>query len=536
MKKRYIIVVFLIISSVSYGFTQNIELPDLTTVITNESVKAGVDALPDFNDVMIISEKSGTLVPVLPDVDSPVDSDVNAMSSAENEKTIFAEGLIGGGYPSLFTGNFSVFRLSETSPFKISFSHDSAVGYGNHSLGDGYNDRTTSLMVERAFEKNNFNIQLDGEYQALANGLQGHAAGLTGLNQDIYSAGGKIKWNASNIFSMGLKTNIDFYNRYADIASGDFNSSSVMGFNPELFALWNINNFEIGLSAQYNLETDFAEQISEETGHRGQFELSLQWNNELLKAYGNVAAVIGNNLNDNKVVVPFTLGIDSAFPVYFSNRRFGITAEGGLDSHQNRIVDLEKKYKFSGLTEMPSETSDWFGKLNFSVPLKESFTGNAAFEYRHTAFNNGTWSPLYNSTDTASIVNGIYKYSASNMQQFISDFSITYHYGIFSITGGWHSNWLDVPVVTPVHQLTLDLNFQSEDSKWGADLNGFWDLDTDSTIPVINLEGFARLTSSVRAVVSVNDAIKLFMAEERVYAGNYISRSGTVTALLKFFF
>ena len=46
-------------------FAQNIELPDVTTVITGDSVKVGADALPDFEDVLVISEGSGDIVPFL---------------------------------------------------------------------------------------------------------------------------------------------------------------------------------------------------------------------------------------------------------------------------------------------------------------------------------------------------------------------------------------------------------------------------------------------------------------------------------------
>ena len=534
--KRYIFSSILIAGLAGSLFAQNIELPDLTTVISGETVKAGADALPDFKDVMIVPEGSGTVVPVLPDVDTPSDADINTLKNEQTEKTIFAEGVIGGGYPSLFTGDFSVFRVSDTSPFKISFSHNSAVGYGNHSLGDGFSDRTTNLFIEKAFQKDKFGMKLDFGYEALSNGLQRHIQELTSINQDNYAGAGSLTWDVNDKFSTGVNAGLSFYNRYADVASGSFASASVLDINPELFAIWKINAFNIGFTGTYSMEADVAEEISKDILHRGEFNLNVQWENEIIKAYGKAGIVLGTNLNGNTVVVPFTVGVDSSFPVYFSNRRFGIAAEGGIDSSMNKISDLEKKYKFSGLLTMPSETSDWYGKVNFSIPLKESFTGTVNFEYRQTAFNNGHWQPFYDLNSSRTGIKGIYGYGFSEMQQFISDLSITYHYKVFSITGGWRSNWIDVPVLEAAHQLVLDVNFQSEDSKWGADLKGIWNLNGDATVPVINVEGFARLTTSVRAVLSIEDALKLFGGAERVYAGEYICRGGTVTALLKFFF
>lgn len=534
--KKYILCAIITAGIAGSLFSQDIELPDLTTVISGETVKAGADALPDFKDVMIVPEGSGTVVPVLPDVDTPSDSDLNTLKGVQAEKTIFAEGLIGGGYPSLFTGDFSVFRLSGDSPFKISFTHNSAVGYENHSLEDGFSDRKTELFVEKGIQKNNFNVNLNFGYEALSNGLQRQIQELTSLNQDIYAGAGTVRWDVNEKFSAGVNADLSFYNRYADVASGHFASASVLDIQPELFAMWKINNFNIGLNGIYSMESDVAEEISKDMLHRGEFGLNVQWSNEMIQAYGKAGVIFGNRINDNSVVVPFTVGIGSSFPVYFSNRRFGISAEGGIDSCMNKIADLEKKYKFSGLLTMPSETSDWYGKLNLSVPLKESFTGAVTFEYRQTAFNNGHWQPLYDLNSSKTGIKGIYGYGVSEMQQFISDISLTYHYNIFTLTGGWRSNWIDVPVLEAAHQLILDLNFQSEDSKWGADVKGIWNLNGDASIPVINMEGFARLSSSVRAVLSVEDVLKLFGGEERVYAGEYICRGGTVTALLKFIF
>lgn len=511
-------------------FAQNIELPDLTTIISGETIQAGADALPDFKDVMILKEGSGNVVPVLPDVDTPTDYDENIQTAGQTEKTIFAEGLIGGGYPTVFTGNFSVFKLSEQSPFKVSFAHDSAVGYGNHSLSDGYNDKNTSLFVEKGFSKNQFDVKVSGAYQSLSNGLQKHFPGVTGLNQDNYSGKIDFLWSITDIFSAGLVTDIDFYNRYADIATGDFPSVSVMDVAPQLFLQWNVNDFEIDFTSVYSFESDFKNVISKESVHRGDFSLGLQWQNDIIKAYGRASAVVGNQMNDNSIIVPFNAGIDATFPVYFSNRRFGISAEGGLQSSMSKIMELEKKYKFAILDLIPQEITDWYGKISFSVPLKESFTGTALFEYRGTAFGNGYYQPDY-STDSK-----IYGYKKTDLQQFISDFSLTYHYKRFSISGQLHSNWLDIPVLTPAHQVSMDLNFQDEESRWGTSLIGIMNIDTNPSSPIINFEGFARLTSSVRAVLNVQDALNLFTNEERVYAGDYISRGGTVTALLKFFF
>ena len=52
----------------------------------------------------------------------------------------------------------------------------------------------------------------------------------------------------------------------------------------------------------------------------------------------------------------------------------------------------------------------------------------------------------------------------------------------------------------------------------------------------MNAEAFVKVTPSLSAAVSVNDIIKLYKGETRVYAGKYVERGGTAALLLKFVF
>ena len=80
---------------------QNIELPEVTTVISGETEKAGTDTLPDFSDVLKLPNGSGDLQPVLPEAESAENNEIAAGKTKPVEKSVYAEGLIGGGYPAL---------------------------------------------------------------------------------------------------------------------------------------------------------------------------------------------------------------------------------------------------------------------------------------------------------------------------------------------------------------------------------------------------------------------------------------------------
>lgn len=531
---RKTIIVCAVFLTASVLSAQNIELPEVTTVISGETEKAGEDALPDFSDVLKLPTGSGGVEPALPAVETSENPDLASGKAKPVEKSVYAEGLIGGGYPAFFTGNISVARTVGASPFKFSFEHESALGYAAHSVTDGFSDRTTKLSVEKNYKKNHFEWGASGFYKSASDGLQGNVRfnnteiGL--LNRDLYNASGNISYSFDNGFSMGAAAAANFYNRYAEIACPQIKTAGFFSAAPSVMLRWQGYGFDTGFTTNYDFDTEFSENFLYPKSHRVQFMLDLQWKNDFIRLYGNASAVIGHNIMDNPVIVPFTLGLDTSFPVYFSNRRVSICAEGGIDSHKEKVYELEEKFKFTNLNWNPTEVSEWYGRFTLSVPLKTSFTGTAGVEYRQTAYDNRRWQPRYN--DYASI----YSYSVNDFQGLSTDFSLAYRQGIFNVSGSWHSNWLDVPAEETDHSVKLDINFQNEDTKWGAGVNCLLPIKDEVETPVVNAEGFVRLTSSVRAMLNVSDIIKLYKGETRAYAGKYVSRGGSAALLLKFVF
>lgn len=534
MKKMYKKTVFgmSILFVGAFIFAQNIELPDVTTVIEGDSIKAGLDTLPDFNDVLVVDGNSGKVVPKLPEVETPEETTTAQINEVTAEKTIFAEGLIGGGYPTLFQGNFSVFRMSGESPFKLEFDYNSANGYANEALTDGFYDRNTKLLVEKSYKKDKFTWGVNGFYQAANDGLQSKVAGISSLNHETYDANGNIAFELGKGFTLGSAFDVNFYNRYADVTSGSFPTVTFLNLNPELFVSWEGYGAKITFDADYLFGNDTKDQLNNNNLHRGDFNLAAQWANSIVNVYGDISAVVGNNIGDNSVIVPFTIGADAAFPVSFSNRKFTVGVAGGIATKSMPLFEAENKYKFTAATVVLPEQSDWYGKLGLSLPGGEGFTCNFDFEYRQTAFGNNIGKPDY---DTVAAY-GCYDYIFDLNRQANTNLSLAYHYKFITFTGTWNAHWGDVPVLENKNEVTVEVNFQDESAKWGADLFMGFGLDESKPVPVINMEGFARITPAVRAVISVNDIVELMKAEQRVYAGQYIGRSGNVSALLKFFF
>ena len=533
LNKKYFNLIILVFLTCSL-FAEDIELPEITTVISGETEKVSEEALPDFSDVLKLTTGSGGVEPELPEVENVENTDIASAKTKPAEKSVYAEGLIGGGYPSFFTGNISVARKVGASPFKFNFEHESAAGYAKKSVTDGYSDRSTRLSVEKKYKKNQFEWGAFGSYKSAADGLQGNVisdGNVTGLlNRDLYSAGGDICYLFSNGFSIAAEADTDFYNRYAEVPCTQIVSVGFFSVNPSLLFRWSGYGFETGFTTDYDYDTELTDNILFPKSHRGQFKIDLSWKNDFIKLYGNAAAVVGKNIMDDSVIVPFTVGIESSFPVYFANRRVSIIAEGGIDSYKPKAYELEEKYKFTNLNWNPMEVSEWYGKFNLNIPLKTSFTGNAGIEYRETAYDNGRWQPVYDE------VFSIYGYDVKSFKVLATDFGLIYHQGMLSLSGSWHSNWMDAAVGENIQTVKFDLNIQEEDSKWGAKVNCMLPINEEMETPVVNAEGFIRVTPSVRAVLSVNDLIKLYKGETRKYAGKYEGRGGSAAMLLKFVF
>ena len=247
MKKiyKFSTIAFTFIFAGTSLFAQNIELPDVTTVIEGDTIKAGLDTLPSFSDVLVVEGNSGKVVPKLPEVEAPEASPAPSAATGTEEKTIFAEGLIGGGYPGLFTGNFSVFRMTGESPFKLEFNYDSSNGYANHSLTDCFYDRNAKLFVEKNYKKDKLYWGVNGLYQTSNDGLQNQIEGISSLNQEIYDINGNISYELGKGFSAGGDLDINFYNRFADVTKGDFPTVTYLNMNPEVFIKWNGYGAEI---------------------------------------------------------------------------------------------------------------------------------------------------------------------------------------------------------------------------------------------------------------------------------------------------
>lgn len=518
------------------GTANNIELPDVITIIDGDSIKAGLEALSETENPIVMEKGSGTVVPEFVEEEEKAENtepefEAQAAEKAENPaKPVYGNGLVGGGYPAFFKGDFSLSAVDEINPFKLAFSHDSALGYAGHSLTDGYNDRKTQFSVSKNFCREKYEWGFGGSYQSVSNGLQNHIEGISSLNQDVYAGKADFVYKTQNGIKLGVDGGANFYNRYADVTKGDFPVVSFLTLVPQVFIRWEDNGISAGFTANYTFGRDYAKTF-EELLHRGKFKLDFSWQNDYVKLYAAAAAIVGNHINGNSVVVPFAVGVNAAVPVSFSTRALNISAEGGIDSKLPKLYEVENLYRFTISSQLAQEQSDWYGKLSAFIPFGQNFTGGIAFEYRQTAFDNGVFTPVY-----LPVKSTCYDYLTIDTKQFNTVLSLAYKLNCFTFQGAWEAYWLDVPVLKNENTVCVHLIYNEEQKKWGADFSVCLLLNEEIETPEVNLEAYVKMTSAVDAVLQVNDAVKLFKAEERIYAGSYLARGGSAALLLKFAF
>lgn len=511
-----------------------IELPDVTTVVDSKTLEAESDSLPDFNDILEKSENSGSVTVELPDIDSD-ESEIQENSEIQDtEKNVFVEGSAFGGFPNLFVSDFSLFSETDFSPLNVHFNYKNESGFSKNSLNSGFFDSDAIFEISKTITKNNFVWNLNGFYNFFQNGLQNTTKNIYSVNQsDIY---GQINflWNITNHNHLGFDFSTSDYVRYVNITNNGENievedfikKSNYFFLSPKIFYYWKNSNFRIGIDANYDLD------FYKKAYSRAETNADFSWQNDFLKVFSSVGFVIGTNVN-SLFTVPFLVGINSSIPVSFSNRKIGLTLEGGLISQKLNLSEFEKFYKFTAFSEFPSETSNWFGRINFNLPIKNFFTANFGATYKQTAFNNGFYIPIY---EDEYLKNGFYGYEQKNQKIFATSLGLSYFYKIFSISISWNANWLDVPVFAYAQQANVNFSTSNGDGKWGCDFNLSFLFNGDDKTPFICVNGFYKITDLAQIVVETSDLVKLISQKERVYVGQYKTNSGSATLGLKFNF
>ena len=198
---------------------EDIMLPEVSTVISGGAPKAGKSAVPDFSRVLPNYSENKEVLPKFPNENDKIDTDTSVIShsSGSPAKNVYAEGLAGAGYPGFFTGNFSIYRQSGSSPFAINFSHDRVHGYAGKSLTSGYFDKNTFISATKKFATEKHIVELGAKYESVDNGLQDRFENISELTLDLIGANFDWNWNVGHGWSLAIDAKGNLYRRFSTI-------------------------------------------------------------------------------------------------------------------------------------------------------------------------------------------------------------------------------------------------------------------------------------------------------------------------------
>lgn len=524
-----------------------ISLPDVSTVISGGAPKVGKSAISDFSDVLPSADSEiEDFIPRLPETSETGTLNSDAVLKTSPEKSIYVEGLAGGGFPGFIAGNFKIYRETGLNPFVVEFGHESANGYSGRNLSSAYSDRNTFISADKVFKTENLKIDINGRFEATDNGLQNKFENISNVTKENLGAGFSLEKEIPHGMELVFSALGDWYKRYSTITGTpaikieDYAKNvGLLYFDPEFYFLWQNAGFSLKTTAAYGLEYDTKDSFEgSRASNRGDFSVDFGWKNETVDVFSSVGLVAGNHIGDNSVVVPFEAGVDFAFASGISSRKIKLGVKGGLDSFRSKVSDSEKNYLFAAAQSLPEETSDWFGRTLMVLPIKDRFTLTAQSEFRKSALGNGVFMPDYKTKKELAELFGQYVFVQEELTQFNTDFDFSVRLGKLNLSADWKSYWADVPSGKSNHFVSANISFQDEKTRFGIDGRVGMSLDSDyDSTPEIDFEAFFRLTPAVRLAVSADDVVKLITTNERDFAGTeYISRSGTASVLVKFFF
>lgn len=530
-----------------------IELPDVTTVISGTTLTAGKDSVPDYSKILPDQNSGSASLPKF-EGERKNDNLFDAYDTkAGREQSVYAEGSVGGGFPFYFTGDFSVYRTTGGSPFEINFFHENAEGFASKDAEEGYFYRNTGIDAKKNFVRESSEYSFSGFYKNDDRGFQLKSTSFTDYLKNDLGGQALASWKLAKGWKLSTKVDSSYYSRYgttyqtAVSPANEFEKSAkIFSISPEFAFGWENSSFDLNFFAHYDSQLNMKDSktlqkaphaLSEEAVHRGNFGMSFVWTDENVKLFADASLVVGNSTGKQSLLVPFTLGSQFDFKTPLSSRRVSFRGQGGMQSTLALASVLEESNPYSVLYCLPSEQSDWYGFVSASLPVKDVFDFELKGEFKKTAFDNGFWQTDY-SDSTRLLPSGFYLLEQTERTDFNSEVTFKFNLNELRLSATWKAYWLDVPYIEEPHSLKGEVFYGSKDSSWelGASLKQFFGKDCE-TVPVLSGSASVKASPSIRLALEATDIIKLVLNKSRTFAkSQYAVDLAHVKVLVKFQF
>ena len=540
---------------------EEIELPDVTTVVNGKTFTAGKDSVPDYTKILPENSAPEVQLPEMEGVKTPKNLPENHNRQEAQAKDIYAQGELGAGYPFYFKGDFSIYRASGNSPFEIDFNHEGSEGFARKKADQGYFARETSVKGKKSLFGERGTHHVEGEYKMSDDGLQLKSDSFSDMVKHTIYADAGSDWETEKGFLISYGANGAWFNRYGEVMQDSvtyenfLDSTKIVDVNPYLGFGWTDGDgFKAMLTGFYGFQGNLAqkdnlmkieESSSSERTHRGQFKLDVSWENDFISLGADASLILGTAIGSKSVLPACTGRLDFKTESFTDDRFITISARGGIDSYQEKIRNLENKYKFAAAPALPCETSDFFTTVDLSLPILTAFEAKAGFEFRKTAFENGFWQVKYKEAllslpkeDGTFTQIGLYQIAPEERTEINTNLAFYADISAFKLGLLWKSFWKDIPSLEDRQKVTVSAEYQSLSAKWNAGTSMAVAFGEDAdTCPDLSAWAGVRLAPALSLAFEVNDVIKLASGKSRDWAhSEFITTSGNAVLLVKFQF
>lgn len=529
---------------------EEIELPDVTTVVNGKTFTIGKDSVPDYTKILPESNAPSVTFPSVEENPGQRENGNPSGRKDDKIKDIYAEGELGAGYPFYFKGDFSIYRASGDSPFEIDFNHESAEGFAGKKANEGYFSRNTSVRGEKSLFGSLGKHHGSAEYKMSDDGLQLKSDSYSDMVKHTISGEIASSWELGNGILIDYGADAAWFNRYGEVLSASDPEDNyekitkIVDVNPFIGFGWHGNGFKAMLTSFYgfqgNLEKsgnllEIENSSNKDASHRGQFKLALSWENDKLALGADGSLIIGTATGKKDILPAFTAKLDFKTEAFTEDRYFQLSARGGLDSYQEKIRNLENLYRYAICAAIPSETTDYFASVNLKVPLLSACELTGGFEFKKTAFENYLWQALYTEKLASS---GLYVVAPSGRTEYNSNLGFSLDFSPVKAGLEWKAYWKDVPVIEDEHKIKASISYQDSQAKLDAGASAAFAFGDEADLcPDISLWAGIRLAPALSLALELNDVIKLFGNSSRDFAhSEFITTSGNAVLLAKFQF
>lgn len=408
--------------------------------------------------------------------------------------SLIAEGVLGVGTRNHFLSSVSLYRFDEKPQGKLLFSHEVMDGFSGEPAGSGFSSREDDLTGSVRFGGERAGVELEGAFRDDEYGLQGQGQYYSRARR-LSQGKGSFQLKSGDHLLLEAEASASAASRLLT-QSGSSSSSRVTEYlvGTAAGATLSWDRFSVGLSPRYTYRAG---------GEDGAYDL------HRFELTGTAGLQLGPSARADANagwfyseqgghLFPFDLRL-----LFYPNDLFSISASLGYRVLEYDLWDVLNEYRFAGIPGELRDDHGWFLELGSHANLARSWVLSGGFTLMDHR-------DLLTPTDTQDPDTGLYPLVYDRMLQLAAQAGVRWNaVGNLSVFAGLESELLDLPRFFPRHQVTLEASWKNRAERAGGTLSaGFQAGDDQVTqVPVLNAEGFFRVTDSITASASLEDLL-----------------------------